>query len=335
MRIVLIVLVLIASAAPRAFAQTDNRAILQRVADEYLIPAYAAFAEAANAQHDAWQSFCAAPDDAGLERARAAYLTAAEAWSGVEFISYGEASREFRAERINYWPERKNATQKALAQLLSGTGENGLDADSIRSGSAAAQGLPALERLLYDDEFAAGDFTSPRRCAVGKAIALNVAGLAADVSRGWSGRGFTDEIEAGLAVPRLATDLVTGLAIVRERKLEPVLGGGSPKPKAAEGWRSGRGARAIEVNLDAIRRMTELMLSTTDSDVARSLAYVGSARNIARNLSADVAVLAEDSGGRRALVQLVETVAIAQRTLKEELQAGLGIVIGFNSLDGD
>ena len=69
----------------------------------------------------------------------------------IEFLRFGPASDEFRFERMSYWPERKNATGKALTLLLAGKGDEGLGEAQFAKTSAAGQGLPALERLLFEE----------------------------------------------------------------------------------------------------------------------------------------------------------------------------------------
>ena len=54
---------------------------------------------------------------------RDAYFKTADAWSAIEFLHFGPAGVDFRFERMSYWPERKNATGKALTILLAGQGD--------------------------------------------------------------------------------------------------------------------------------------------------------------------------------------------------------------------
>src|SRR5205823_7679797 len=87
---------------------------------------------------------------AGFDEARDAYRRTADAWTEIEFVRYGPISDDFRVDRLNYWPERKNATARGLAALLTKEGSADLAPARFAENSVAVQGLPALERLLFE-----------------------------------------------------------------------------------------------------------------------------------------------------------------------------------------
>src|SRR5689334_23181069 len=160
---------LVATAPLRAADET-----LTNIVDRFIVPHYQALSLTADAQEKAWAEFCAKPDEMGFETLQRAYLATADSWSQIEFLHYGPIGDEFRAERLSYWPERKNATAKALSDLIDKDGVADLTPEAFFKNSVAVQGLPALERLLFDanaqTELLSGA-RKARRCAVGQAIA--------------------------------------------------------------------------------------------------------------------------------------------------------------------
>ena len=66
--------------------------------------------------------FCAATSADGMAKLRDAYHGAADAWSSIEMIHYGPIAEDFRGERLSFWPERKNAVEKALKNILAKPG---------------------------------------------------------------------------------------------------------------------------------------------------------------------------------------------------------------------
>jgi predicted lipoprotein len=329
-------------------ASAHDATLARRLADGFIVPRYEALARAADAQRDAWRTFCAAPTEAALADLRAAYLAAADAWSSIEIVRYGPVSEDFRLERISYWPERKNATGRGLAQLLADAQAPSPTPEGIRRASAAVQGLPALERLLYAgpppqvDDFSASR-EGERRCAVGRAIAANVANLAAEIIEGWT-RGPTglaarlsEPETAKVAVRRLATDLLTSFQVMRDVKVLPVLGpdAAETKPRLAEGWRSGRPTRALALNLEAAETMARIMLDDRSGEQANSTLVIRQAKRIAEGLPSDFAMLAGDVRQRHRVILLFDALGFARDSLLGELPAALGISLGFNGLDGD
>ena len=95
-----------------------------------------------------------------------------------------------RAERLYFWPDPRNATARQLGELLAGRDPAALTAEGFVRASAAVQGLPAVERLLFDEGAAAafrrGGDVGRRRCEVLEAITRNVAGITGEVAREWS-----------------------------------------------------------------------------------------------------------------------------------------------------
>ncbi len=303
---------------------------------------------AARAQRDAWSAFCAAPRTDAFGSLQAAYRTTADAWSGIEFVLYGPISIDFRFERMAHWPERKNAVGRALTGLLSRPGRDDLTPERFAQVSAAAQGLTALERLLYEKDAARltadASEAGRRRCALGEAIAAGLERNAAAVLDEWRRPGGTlaklESGDAGIldeAATRLATDTITLFELIDDQKLGAVMGKKPDDVHAtlAEGWRSGRSMRAIAVNLEAADAMARALLDP-DDDANASLFYgLRTARAAAAVLPADIGAGAEDQKSRRSLVFLRDAVHSLREVAGFTLPAALGITLGFNSRDGD
>jgi hypothetical protein len=325
-------------------AAADDVAVATRVATLFAIPRYQALADAAKAQAAAWAGFCAAPSPPAFEGLRARFGETADAWASVQVIRHGPIAEDDRYERMEHWPERKNAIGKGLASLLSGTGTDDLDGARFQQTSVAVQGLSALERLLYDgvDPASAVSARTPaglRRCAVGTAMATAIVSVADDTLAGWRGTmlaSLEKPDEAKEAVTRIATDLLSIYQAIDEAKLKPVMGDSAEdaKPTAAEFWRSGRSARTIALNLASARDLTKIMIEGAEgADTAAETA--DEAASIAGSMPADVGPSAQDAQARRRLLLLATAVRSARQTASMVLPAALGITLGFNSLDGD
>lgn len=338
MRLVLVLLSLFILALP---ARAQDQDVLKRIANEFILPHYHEFTVRNDAQEKAWASFCAKPDEAGFDGLRAAYLASADAWSAIEIVRYGPVSENYRIERISHWPERKNAVAKALTQLLAGEGTADLTPTEFVKNSVAGQGLPALERLLFggDDARSLLLATSPaaqRRCAVGTAIAANLARMAHEIEAGWPTlvAQFGNEEFAKEAKTRLATDYISHFEFLRDAKLRPVFGKDPSlaRPQLAEGWRSKRTKQALLVNLSSARAMAEIILRGYD---AYTPSMIGTARSLTEELDSDFGALAQSPKMRPGLFLVLDAVTAARDKANDEIPAALGVTVGFNSLDGD
>ncbi len=141
----------------------DPAKIARGFADDFAVPRFKAVASAAHAQADAWTKFCAAGPRADTSALKKSFNDLADAWAKVEFVRIGPAAVALRVERFNWWLDRTGATGKALSAMLAAP--DALAPDKLASGSVAGQGLPVIERLLYDK-----DAIDAPRCAVGVAV---------------------------------------------------------------------------------------------------------------------------------------------------------------------
>jgi predicted lipoprotein len=334
------------SASPRAQAEA-NVAITRELVTKLIISNYAKLVDAAEAQAALWSTFVEKPGASAFALLREAYLNTADAWSAIEFLHFGPAGVDFRFERISYWPERKNATGKAMAILLAGKGDEGLAPERFARTSAAGQGLPALERLLFDDNaealLLANDSGGDRRRKVGLAIARNIAIIGGQILGGWRDgpdsvlKRFDDPAYAQEATARIATDLLGLFQLIRDVKIEAPLGKSieSAKPRLAEGWRSGRSIRAIAINLTTVRDAANIIFANDRGEIS-SPSILKSAVKIADSLSPEnLSALVTSPKQRSDAVLLLDAVTSARDVCKLEIPNALGITVGFNSLDGD
>src|SRR5256885_593863 len=124
----------------------------------------------------------------------------------------------------------------------------------------------ALADAAAADAAAGSPHFAPPAAAV--AIAANVAAITRSVSAAWStpDTGYVARLAKGDLDPALApsmqqaastlvTGFMTGLAVIQDQKLEPILGTSAEdaKPAAAEARRSGLTKPMIIANLDGLR----------------------------------------------------------------------------------
>jgi predicted lipoprotein len=361
MRRLLCLLVLLLPIAAHARTDAEWTAFNLDLARQYIAPRFAALADAGGRLDTAAGSFCDTPTPATLTTLHAAFLDAAEAWAAVEHLRTGPASIGNRAERLYFWPERKNVTQRQLAALLRRPDVASLTPEALGGGSVAVQGLPALEMLLYGDEaeasLLAGDAA---RCAVVRAIAGNVAGIAGELATGWSA---PDGFLATLAKPetanpffasgaeaarRLFNDLLTLFRLVGDTKLQAPMGESldRARPTLAEGWRSGRSLRMIAANLASARAMfgreggfglRSLLIDGLDSrEIDREIQNAFDAAELAlAEVPEPLGEAVQTEEGRAAVSKLLHHWRRARDQVAQRFGPTVGIAVGFNALDGD
>ncbi|WP_040577430.1 imelysin family protein [Methylopila sp. M107] len=318
-----------------------------KVIETVLLPRYDALASTTATQASDWRKACADGDAANDATAlRDDFQKASDAWSSVEFFTTGPVSVSLRPDRLFFAPDRRNTVAKALSELVAKAKDGEVPAETVRSISVAAQGFPALERVLYEP----GEGDAAARCRAGLAIADNLSHIAADIATEWrSVEGPLAKLKAGKGDPvhfadpaqaaaRLMTDLAGGVQRINDLKLLPVLGADvdAARPKAAEGWRSGRSARAIRITTASLVETAKVFSGAAPADVAAASAKdFAAAQAAVGKLPDDLGQAAADPKRRKTLDGAVAALKLAQRDLAGNLAPALGIPLGFNALDGD
>lgn len=348
-------------AAGPARAEPDYAALNRSLAERVAVPAYTRMAQAMAGLETATTAFCAAPDTKTHRAAEAAFHEAMEAWQRAQPLAIGPVTLEGRAARIQFWPDKGGTAARQVRRALKARTPALIGQGGLAGKSVALQNLSTYERILYGHgaALASGEAHEDDRyaCALAAAIARFQAALAAEIRDDWIKPGgfrdavmtaaqgnahFLDAKEAATAfLKSLSGSLEMAVALKLERPLGKTLE--SARPKRAESWRSGRSLANIRGNLETARA-----LYTAPQGFGDLLAAAGA--------------VALDTGLRKSFDEAVELAgalerplreAVAEETARAQLLAlrdklrslrilvsgpvaeEIGLVVGFNALDGD
>ena len=73
-----------------------------------------------------------------------------EIWTKVQHIRFGPIDDFNNYSRVQFWPDKRNIVTRQYLKVLKSKSNDYLDHGSLGLKSVAIQGLPALERLIYD-----------------------------------------------------------------------------------------------------------------------------------------------------------------------------------------
>lgn len=335
--------------------------LLEQLADRVVVPRYAAMTRAFDELDAVTVRFCAAPDATGLEDVRTAWRDAIEAWLEASVIQFGPIRDDNRNLRIEFWPDGNNNVPRAVQQMLARTDE--LTAETLARQSVAAQGLPALERLLFDPDDVLAEFTTgeraARRCAFATAISGNLRGIAAAVEAGWRGGGFRDQLaRAGrgsdvfatreAAVEEVVNNMVASVEVTKNNRIADPLGGESAadaKPFRAESMLSANSLanviaaiRGLQAAYDAgdefgfddyLEALGSVTLATQIETELRAV------QRLAAAIPAPLSEAVQDESLRPQVVELLDRATVLTRLVKNQLSAAMQVTVGFNENDGD
>lgn len=338
-----------------------DRAVLEGLLRAHIVPRMTALADAGAALVPALDRLAAQPDDAALKAARDAFFHALDAWAAAQHLRPGPLLLEQRADRLFFWPDKRGVAARQVGQLLATKDQTALAPGAASKLSAAVQGFPALERLLFDDAVKNGGSFSGEdggyRAKLAAAVAANIAVLTAEARDGWAALAPTTlagvEQTAvgkgpGETLNNLFLSLATAMQIVVDQKLLIPLGASAAeaKPALAEAARSGRSLKQIHGNLAGVRAMLlgengAPGLLALAPDAGRKAAADKTAKAFDAAAAA-VAAIPEtldraiaDPRGRTKAEAALKAAKAAQSVVARDLPPLFNIAIGFNELDGD
>lgn len=195
-RIFPLLAVILAMAGPARAAPPDEagyRGIATRLVDGFAAPASQAFLAKAKQLGKETGTACAAKGPAP-EALRQSFRDAAQAWGRLSLARFGPLTDDSRYDRIAFWPDPRGVTRRQTQQLLA---QMPADSDLITwigGQSAAVQGLPAFDQVMFGEDAAEN---WPRNCRMAKAIAGNLERMAVAVSA-----GFADPAHLAILSPK-------------------------------------------------------------------------------------------------------------------------------------
>lgn len=345
--------------SPDAYARVNKALVTHHV-----LPRYERLAGATDELADAATNACeSSTEQVGLLRDR--YHAAMDAWMGVQHLRFGPVELFMRAYRLYFWPQSRGKVGKAVAEILKNP--EALSGAELADASVAAQGLPAVEYLLYgrkalnkDDGDGDPESTS-RRCALLAVIARNMRDMAAAVVTDW--RGGDVNYAASFLQPGpdntyysahadatldLFKSFHGGLQLIADVKLKPVLGDGvdAARPALAESRRSERAIRNIVLNLEALEALylgdggpglSELVAAHEGDEALDPLMRKAFRLTLetARGIDTPLTRAVSDETSRARVEKLLTRVLALKQIVKSRVAPALGLAVGFNALDGD
>ena len=326
-------LALVAAAAltPAPPARADVATAL----DSHILPGFARFATAADALASATATDCR---PAALAPA---YQATFDAWMVVGDLRLGPS--ETGALSVAFWPDPRGATPKTLAALIATEDPAGRDPAAYADVSIAARGLFALDRLLFDPDFAAyapGSYA----CALAATIAADLATQARALSDGWSGPFATTLRSAGdagnatyltkaEAQRALYTQILTSLAFTADKRLGLPLGTfDEPRPARAEARRS---ARPLPNVVQAAEAAHALATALAGAPLPAADAALARLHDTAARIPDPALQDITDPQARLRVELLQSAVRDLAAAIETDVGSTLGIAPGFNAQDGD
>lgn len=348
-----------ASGTAGAKEPPSHFALVQAVLDQHVLPRFEALDTSAAALPPDVKSLCKNGGDGAREELIGHFRQTVSDWAGVEYLRFGPLADGGRRERFSFWPDPRGVMTRQLRQLIVSKDLKAIEAGAITKQSAALQGLPALEVLLQDKDVPLGPGDpAAYRCALAKAIAENLSGLAHELHEAWvAPAGWKAKMlrpgsdndtykEPSEAAGEFLKALLTGLQILGDVEVKPRIDANKDEPASGPFAKSGpfsksglsdvyfeSGAASLKALYDAMN--LEAFLAE-DKDWVKPWAMGAWRAILSSNGMGGVAssanVKKEDAPP---LKELHGRIGGLRQLIGKEMASAAGLTLGFNELDGD
>jgi uncharacterized protein len=341
----------------RAF---DHAGLARQALEAHIRPGYAALVSSAQGLAKELGAYCVSQT---VERRRAvdrAFDGLVSTWGRIEHIRFGPVATAHRLERLFFWPDRRGLGARQVAETLRAREADALDPVALGAKRVAIQGLGALEASLFGASPTDAEDRA-YRCAYAKAIAANMADIAAAIFKEWTdpdlyvrhwlepGAGNPHFLKRSETTLALAKALDNGLERVRDEWIAAPLGLGPQRRRLTPVLAtSGRTLLLFQAGLEGLHHLYmaagihKAIVDTTKAhpDVTVSLnaglalREIETGRDRLRRLARQGRRFDPD-GMMQPLVAIGFPLKNARLQVSALLGLTAGISMGFNASDGD
>lgn len=342
-----------------AGSRPELPAIVAASIDKHIIPSHSAFRDSTEKLYATLKDWCAngesGSDGSDRTAVHQSFEHAIRSWAAVSFFRFGPARKNSRQQRLAFLPDPRGVTLRQVNTALKRKDPKLLEPGALASQSAALQGLPALEAILFQGEPAELD---PYACDLAVAISSNAAMLARELADAWRGdQGwralmvspgpdnpvYKTEQEAAA---ELVKGLLTGLQILRDEGFETMLRA-ADKGRARMGLAFERSGLARTFLLETARSCATLVETLqlgafvrTNPQTTWMGRWIGNAfRSLQNDIEAMPMTAAAISEAAAKGTNLVHRGRFYSNGLRQiighQVAPTAGLTLGFNELDGD
>ncbi|MEZ9302771.1 imelysin family protein [Vibrio breoganii] len=287
--------------------------------------------------HQAFQTQClSSSDESSLNALQNQWHETMLAWMPFQGQNNGPNEIHDLAWKVQFWPDKKNTTGRQIKAQLSSNPH--ISSKELANLSATLQGLSAIEWLLYDD--AAQESNLENRCALGITISQRLLQTSITVRDAWSINPWKDLEKKQWNVEYISM-LNDQLDYMQKKLSRPLAKIGKPRPYFTESWRSQTSYANLFANWQGINALVHApnglidILQDVDPVLAESIS--STIKSTVNNWPIDASLFADlgsAQGYQRALAQY-NKIEYVHYLIATEAAMKLGIVVGFNSTDGD
>lgn len=332
---------------------------------KHILPRYKALFLNSQKLNSSMIQFCTDQSAVQFELVKKNFTNTVISFAAIEHIHFGPIVKNYRLEKLAYWPDHKGRGLRAVRRLLKAKDRQALSPQKFSEKSIAVQGLTALEFVLFGNgktqdfkDLFTADEQGRFRCDYGIRLTANIQQLSAEVYNGWKEQNATiKELLNPSAtnehyrnrkevILEFYQSVTVEMKKIHDLKIQPLFGrkGKTTKPKRAAFWRSGLSLQVIETNIEAMDHFVrksgfKLLLDKSPVDlqfhVRKMFQKIYASFDGFEKKSFRIFNVLADENAKNQLKDIAKTVSHLNVGFARYFALAADLPLGFNASDGD
>lgn len=287
--------------------------------------------------------YCETSGDDILNAVKAEWKSAWFAWQRVRFVGFGPVEKDNLSSQFQFWPDPKNLVANKVNSYLKS--ETPLSLDFLTTAGVTVQGFPAVEFLLFDEEFQKSSLALPsaRSCELLSAVTARIRYNSTTLAQGWQDfrSQYLDNDEYTAITIKSA---INAIDFIRDHRLGAPMGIEDNEERnhtQADAWRSKTSLATINASFQGLQSfflpglITALEAEDAKSELDAVKNGFADIREQLDTLPDDISSLLADDQGYARLQSVYGQMTELEQVMSEQVAPALGIVRDANSSDGD
>ncbi|WP_413284549.1 imelysin family protein [Vibrio sp. MA40-2] len=299
----------------------------------------AVFAQSTKQLSGSIDHYCETPNNQSIQEVRNSWHSAMLNWNRLQGFDRGPIEALEKNWSIQFWPDKKNTTGRKMQNLVN---ENKpISVDDIANSSVTVQGLGAIEWLYFEPKSPLSS-DSVTTCHLASVISENLDNNATFIAQAWNVNPWV-ELDEQEWTQEYVSLLSNQLDFSMKKLSRPLAKIGQPRPYFSESWRSHSSLDNLQSNVESFKSI----YFANGNGMHAALINQGHA-DLAARIENQINLLAENwpeesslfrslqsKDGYREILSVYNKFEYLKYLVSEELAVNLGVVVGFNSTDGD
>ncbi len=340
---------------------------------KHILPRYKVLFLNSQKLNSSMTQFCTDQSASKFDLVKNSFADTVLSFAAIENIHFGPIVKNYRLEKLAYWPDHKGRGLRAVRRLLKAEDRQALSPQKFSEKSIAVQGLTALEFVLFGNgignERGNGEkqdfkdlFTADKqgrfRCDYGVRLTANIQQLSGEVYSGWKEQTATiKELLNPSAtnehyrnrkevILEFYQSVTVEMKKIHDLKIHPLFGrkGKTVKPKRAAFWRSGLSLQVLETNIEDMDHFVrksgfKLLLDKSPVDlqfhVRKMFQKIYASFDGFEKQSFRIFNVLADENAKNQLRDIAKTVSHLNVGFARYFALAADLPLGFNASDGD